>query len=82
MASYLGLTARYVGERDDIDGVGNIHRLDAYSVVDVSASFPVAWGLSLDVRAENLFDEDYEEIVGYGTPGRAGYLGLRWVSGS
>ena len=82
LASHLGLTARYVGERDDIDGVGNIHRLEAYSVVDASASFPLAWGLSLNIRAENLFDEDYEEIVGYGTPGRAGYLGLRWVSGS
>ncbi len=82
LASQLGLSARYVGERDDIDGMGNIHRLDAYTVVGASASFPLARGLSLDVRAENLFDEDYEEIIGYGTPGRAGYVGLRWVSGS
>jgi vitamin B12 transporter len=80
VASNLGLSARYVGERDDIDGIGTIHTLDAYTVFDANASFPLWWGLSLDVRAENLFDEDYEEIVGYGTAGRAGYVGLRWVT--
>lgn len=28
-------------------------------------------------RVENVFDENYEEVYTYGTPGRAGFAGLR-----
>ena len=28
-------------------------------------------------RIDNLFDADYEEVPGYGTPGIGGYLGTK-----
>jgi outer membrane cobalamin receptor len=34
-------------------------------------------GFSLQVRAENLLDEDYEEVFGFRAPGRAILLGGR-----
>ena len=32
---------------------------------------------SLFARGTNLLDEEYEQVYGYQTPGRAGYLGIR-----
>ena len=29
------------------------------------------------VRVENAFDADYQDVVGYDTPGRKAYAGLR-----
>lgn len=80
LATQLGLSARYVGERDDIDGVGDVHQLDSHTVADLSARFALTPDVELDLRVDNLFDTDYEEIIGYGTVGRSGYIGLRWTS--
>ncbi len=51
--------------------------LDAYTVVDLAASWRLTESLELTGRVENLFDEDYEEILGFVRPGRAVFAGLR-----
>jgi vitamin B12 transporter len=51
--------------------------IPAYTVVDMAASWKLTRSLELTARVSNLFDEDYEEILGFVRPGRAVYAGLR-----
>jgi vitamin B12 transporter len=51
--------------------------LDGFTVVDIAASWKLTDYLELTARVNNLFDEDYEEILGFARPGRAVYAGLR-----
>lgn len=70
----------YVGERDDKDfTVWPARRVELgdYVLVNLSGSFAVHKYLELFARVENLFDEDYEEAFGYGTPGISAYGGVK-----
>ena len=70
----------FVGERDDMDfSVWPARRveLDDYVVVNLSGSFKVHKYVEVFARIENLFDEDYEEAFGYGTPGISAYGGVK-----
>jgi len=51
--------------------------LDAYTVVNVGASYRISEHLEAFGRVENLFDEKYQEVLGYNTPGRTAFLGMR-----
>jgi vitamin B12 transporter len=51
--------------------------LDGFTVVDLAASWKLTDSLEITGRISNLFDEDYEEILGFARPGRAVYAGLR-----
>jgi len=51
--------------------------LDDYVVVNLSGSFKVHKYVEVFARIENLFDEDYEEAFGYGTPGISAYGGVK-----
>jgi len=51
--------------------------IDAYTVLDLAASWKLTKSLDLTVRVSNLSDEEYEEILGFVRPGRAVYAGLR-----
>lgn len=70
-----GASITHVG--DSFDNASNTRRLDGYVLVDVRASYPVTKAVSLYARVENLFDEQYETIFRFGTPGRAAYFGVR-----
>lgn len=68
----------YVGERSDMDFVTyTATRLDNYVLVNLYASYDVWRNVTLFGRIENLADEDYEPALGYGSPGRAGYGGVK-----
>lgn len=56
--------------------------LDSYTLVNVGGEFHVNDRFSLYGRVENLFDEDYEEVFGFNTPGTTAYLGMRMSLGS
>ena len=66
------LLARYTGDRSD--GFGTT--LSEYTVMDGSFSYAVTEDLNISVRAENLTNEGYSDIVGYRSAGRTLYLGL------
>lgn len=51
--------------------------LGAYTVVNVGGSFKFNDKLEAFARVENLFDEEYEEVYGYNTPGRTAFVGLK-----
>jgi vitamin B12 transporter len=78
----LGLL--YVGKRDDrvynptmftYTGV----ELSAYTVLNVATVYDVTESFQLFGRIENVFDEDYEELAGYGTAGASAYAGFKLV---
>lgn len=52
-------------------------KLKAYTKVDVVIDYAVTRELSLYTRMENLFDEYYEEVRSYGTPGFSAYGGVK-----
>mgnify|MGYP001799373987 CR=1 FL=1 len=64
---------RYNGEEPD--RAPNI--VDSWTRVDVTGSYDLSETVELFGRVENLFDEEYQQILGYGTPDLSGYLGIR-----
>jgi len=60
----------------DVNG-NRVEKLDAYTLVNLSASYDILKWLQIYGRVDNLFDEFYEEAWSYATPGLSGYLGLR-----
>ncbi|MFQ5443364.1 MAG: TonB-dependent receptor plug domain-containing protein, partial [Nitrospinales bacterium] len=56
------------------DGVGV--GADGFTRVRAALSYRVLDNLTVTARGENLFDEDYEEIPGFGTADVSGYAGF------
>lgn len=77
----LSLGLRRVGDREDIDFTtfpSERVTLDAYTLARIAAAWDVADRIRLTGRIENLFDADYEEVLDFGTAGRAAYLGIAY----
>ena len=51
--------------------------VDSWTRVDVTGSYDLNETVELFGRVENLFDEEYQQILGYGTPDLSGYVGIR-----
>lgn len=66
------LSMRYNGKEQDPNGV-----VDSWFRVDLAGEFALSESIELYARIENLLDEEYQQILGYGTPGLSGYLGAR-----
>lgn len=76
----LNLSYRFAGERRDNDfstWPATPVTLDGYGIVNVAANWKITPNIQLFGRVDNLFDTNYEEILGYGTVGITGYLGIR-----
>jgi len=74
------LAVIYVGKRNDTDFTvypSRIIKLDRYTLVNLSASYDITKNFQLFGRIENLFDKDYEEAKGYGTPGLSFFGGIK-----
>ncbi len=61
--------------RESIQGGGE---LDEWTRVDINARYDPSGSVEVFGRIENLFDTHYQQVLGYGTPGRSGSLGARW----
>jgi vitamin B12 transporter len=66
------LLIRYNGEEQDSGGV-----VGSWTRVDLSGRYQVSDKVELYARVENLLDEHYQQILGYGTPGLSGSVGAR-----
>lgn len=74
--SVLG-TMRFANDaEDEIFGIGRV-KLDDYQVFDLSVNYAVTSQLELFARGQNIFDNDYQEVVNYNTAGAAFYAGVR-----
>ena len=78
----VGATATYIGARSDIDFPPYPSpyipvTLSKYFLVNLRASFQINTQVKLFARVDNLFNQYYEEVYGYGTPGLSGYVGTK-----
>lgn len=64
---------RYNGEEANTDG----SELDSWTRVDLTGSYDLNDTVEIHGRIENLLDEEYQQILGYGTPGLSGSVGVR-----
>ena len=71
----LGFDLRVVGSA--WDDAANTTRLDSYALGDLRASYRVNDTVELFGRVENIWDQRYTIAGGYGTQGRAAYIGVR-----
>jgi len=74
----LGLVC--VGRRTDDDfssWPATTVTLKGYTLVNLAASYDVTKNLQLFGRVDNLLDREYEEVLGYGTPGIGAYAGVK-----
>ncbi|MEM7100492.1 MAG: TonB-dependent receptor [Pseudomonadota bacterium] len=56
--------------------------LDSYTLVNVSATYSLTDDIEVYVRVENLFDEEYEDVISYAAPGRSVFGGVRFRLGN
>jgi vitamin B12 transporter len=80
-----GASAAYVGARLDNDFdlfPAALVRLHPYLLASLRLGWRVGHGLEAYVRAENAFDARYQDVVGFHTPGRTVYAGLRFRFGA
>lgn len=71
----INLNAIYTSDRYDGDYSGET--LPSYTLINLATSYQINNALKLFGRVDNLFDEDYEEVAGYGTAGVSGYAGIK-----
>ncbi|MBO9714652.1 TonB-dependent receptor [Sphingomonas sp.] len=71
----LGGAVTMVG--DSFNDAGNLTRIDGYAIGSIRAEMPIGERFSVYGRIENVTDEKYEVVSGYGTYGRAAYAGVR-----
>jgi vitamin B12 transporter len=74
--AHVGLDFIYVDERYDYHWLGNV-KLNDYELFNVAVSYDVTKNLTFFCRVHNIFDEDYEDVFGYGIPGTSGYAGFK-----
>ena len=75
-----GASLAYVGTRSDtnFDVFPAVPvTLHAYWLAGGRVAYAVRPGLEVFVRGQNLLNERYEDVFGYHTEGRAGYVGFR-----
>jgi vitamin B12 transporter len=70
----ITLSVRYVGSR--FNDVQNRQAMKPFDVWTVTASYDITKQVQLYTRAENVFNENYQEILNAGTPVSSIYAGL------
>lgn len=71
----LGGTVTIVG--DSFNDAGNFTRIDGFALGSIRAEMPIGDRFAVYGRVENVTDEKYEVVSGYGTYGRAAFAGVR-----
>ncbi|MCP4215731.1 MAG: TonB-dependent receptor [bacterium] len=76
----LSANVVYVGKRPDLDYTASPPEVEsqAYNSFDLSAVVPVYKGFSIFGKLTNVFDKDYQEVIGYPAPGRRFQLGFKY----
>lgn len=67
------LLVRYNGKEQDAAGTNA-----DWVRVDLAGRYALGDAIQLFARIENLFDEHYQQVIGYGTPGRAAWAGAEF----
>lgn len=66
------LTVRAEGDMPDSGG-----DREGFVTANLNVAYAINDRVTLTARIENLADEAYQQLLGYGEPGRSGYVGVR-----
>lgn len=69
------LDFRYAGSQ--FNDQGNTQRVNSFNVVNLAVNYELSDQFQAYLRVDNLFDEEYEEVLYYGTPSRSVFGGIR-----
>jgi len=72
--------ATVIGESDRYDDVANTLRVGGFSTLDLRAQWRIAPEWTLQARAGNVFDHDYQTAAYYAQPGRQWFLSVRYAA--
>ena len=73
------VTIIWVGDREDVDPVTFARaEADAYLTADLAMAYSLSGGVAFTLRVLNITDAEYEEVLGYPSPGRRFMAGLRF----
>ena len=79
----VGANWRYAGSRRDFYWSNSVlTSIPSFSVLDFSANYKLTDDASIYARLENVLDKRYEEVSGFGQPGRGLYVGVKLTSSS
>lgn len=56
---------------------GGLYENPGRALVDLGGGYTLVKGVEVFARVLNLFDRDYEEVLGYPSPGRTAFTGVR-----
>jgi len=76
----LNLNMLFVGKRDDMDYSSWPPQriiLKEYTKINLTASYNITQTAQVFAKIENLTNQDYEDVLGFGTPKRAFYFGFK-----
>lgn len=75
------LDAIYSGQKQDSEWINATPRnrvtLNDYVLVNLGADYKLNDNFTLYGRVENAFDQNYEEVYGYNTPGATAFVGIK-----
>ena len=73
------LDVRFVGSQfnNPTRAQDDTERVGSFDVVNLAVNYEISKRFQAYVRVDNLFDEQYEEVLNYGTPGRSVFGGIR-----
>ncbi len=66
------LTVRAEGDMPDSGGTR-----DGFVTANLNAAWDLSDAVNLTARVDNLTDQTWQQVFGYGEPGRSGYVGIR-----
>jgi vitamin B12 transporter len=70
----LNLSFRLVKDLVDIGG----EKLNNYHLLNLTSYYQISEALRVSLRIENLFDREYQDVVGFNTASRAAYFGINF----
>lgn len=76
----VGMAFDYVGEQGDFNFgpfPAQAVTLDAYTLVSMTADYPLTERIAITLRGENIFDQDVSDVFGYHNPGAGVFVGLK-----
>jgi outer membrane cobalamin receptor len=59
-------------------GTVTLEKLDAYNRLDANLFWSIGDSLEINFTVENLFDENYQNAIGFPAPGLLWRAGVRW----
>lgn len=73
--SWIGLEWFYSGKRPDFGGI----TLDHYNLINLRAGWIFSPSWRVELRGNNLANEDYEPAYGFNAAGRSWFISLAWM---